>query len=93
MILFGREFKFNGFDVIHKGDLIVWEGVPSEPDENGFTTVIDYKRGDGRKYLQIRFLNPVDGVYQNYSLTYYENDGITVKSEYTYDIALGEGSV
>jgi hypothetical protein len=87
MNFLGKQLKFNGFDLLHKGDLKIWEGIGSEPDENGMDTVISYKRGDGRLFLNIRFIDKVNGAYQNYVVTNYGRDGVTIESENTYSIS------
>lgn len=88
MKLFGKELTFNGFPIIHKGDLKIWEGIGSDYDDNGIATVISYKRGDGRLFLKITLTNKVDGAYQNYVVTNYSEDGVTVKSESDYSVPI-----
>jgi hypothetical protein len=68
---------------------VVWKGILSELDDTGFATLITYKRVNGRTYMQIKFTRLVDGVYTKYKITYFERDGVTVKSENIYDIPVG----
>ena len=90
MNFLGREIKFNGFDILHKGDIKVWQGIGSELDANGIATVTSYYRGDGRIFMKITFTDCVDGVYQSYIVTKYSEDGVTVKSEDTYAIPIAQ---
>ncbi|WP_027628108.1 hypothetical protein [Ruminiclostridium cellobioparum] len=85
MKIFGRELTFNGYDVIHKGNLKNWNPILSNLDENGIPTLTTYRRGDGTIFMQIKFTDKVDGRYRKCIVTYYKQNGF-VEKEYISDI-------
>ena len=85
MKIFGKELTFNGYDVIHKGNLKEWIPIGSDFDENGIPTLTSFRRGDGSIFMQIRYMDKVDGRYRKCKVIYYKQNG-GIEKEYISDI-------
>lgn len=92
MDFIGKELTLNGYKVLHEGNMKIWEAIQSDADEDGFYSIVSYKRGNGTLFMKIQFINKVNNIYQNYIVTNYGMDGVTIHSQQTFEMPKGEAT-